>query len=495
MGLDIEKVDFDDTDRHQFRVALEENLSALAQQLERPGFGAGPRSLGAELEMYIIDADGRPLPINDQVLAAARDSQLTLELNRYNLEYNLSPQGIAKEAFIATENEILRKLEHVRGVASEFGGTVVPIGILPTLEQADFGAQLITDRKRYHALVRQLLLRRGGPFNIDIDGDDPLQLAMSDITLEGANTSFQVHYRVAPEDYVATFNAIQLVTPLALALAVNSPTLFGHRLWQETRIPLFKQAIDTREVDRYGWNQPARVNFGHGWVRDSAFELFCEAVRLYPPLLPVCAERAEQASPLAGTAPPLSELRLHQSTVWLWNRPVYDDADGGHLRIEMRALPAGPTAVDMVANAAFLIGLAEGLRPQIDALLSSTPFRIAEYNFYRAAQRGLSADILWPQAGQAGYSERNVAKLVGQLLPLAAEGLASIGVGSAEADRYLSVVEARVSHQQTGASWQLQQIEPHMGAGKEKAASACRSMLQAYLEQSIENVPVARWAR
>lgn len=494
MGIEIEKTEFDDMDRHHFARALEHNLAALSDSLAQPGFGTGPRSIGAELEMYLIDGQGRPLPVNMEVLAAAQDEQLTLELNRYNLEYNLSPQLISQGAFVATENEIIEKLAYLRGVASDFGGTVVPIGILPTLTQADFGTQLITDRKRYHALVRQLLLRRGGPFSIDIDGNDPLQLTMSDITLEGANTSFQVHYRVSPEHYAATFNAIQLVTPLALAIAVNSPTLFGHRLWQETRIPLFKQAIDTREVDRYAWNQPARVNFGHGWVREGAFELFREAVRLYPPLLPVCSSGAADGVRESTVPPSLAELRLHQSTVWLWNRPVYDDVDGGHLRIEMRALPAGPTAVDMVANAAFLIGLAEGLRPQLDKLLPAIPFRIAEYNFYRAAQRGLNASVLWPQDGQSGYCERDVLSLVGELLPTAEAGLQAIGVGTVEIERYLSVIEARLSQRQTGASWQLRQVEPFLGKGKAAAASAYRAMLQRYLTHSINNEPVARWA-
>ncbi|MCB2069375.1 MAG: hypothetical protein KDF67_06925, partial [Ottowia sp.] len=174
-------------------------------------------------------------------------------------------------------------------MAATHGGRIVPIGILPTLRQTDFGPHCITDRRRYHALVQQLIKRRGDRFRIDINGQDPLKLDMADITLEGANTSFQVHYRVEPGAYADTFNAFQLMTPLALAIGANSPTLFGHRLWHETRIPLFKQSIDTRHVDRFSWNEPARVNFGQGWVRRGAQELFREVARIYPPLLPICA--------------------------------------------------------------------------------------------------------------------------------------------------------------------------------------------------------------
>jgi hypothetical protein len=276
-----------------------------------------------------------------------------------------------------------------------------------------------------------------------------------------------------------------------LALAANSPTLFGHRLWQETRIPLFKQSIDTRELDRYSWNEPARVNFGQGWVREGALELFTEAVRIYPPLLPVCAATTAEEELWAGKVPRLAEMRLHQSTVWLWNRPVFDDVDGGHLRIEMRALPAGPTPVDMVANAAFLIGLAEGLRPEIPHILPAIPFRMAEYNFYRAAQHGLDAKVLWPHARQSGYREEDIASVIGRLLPTAYSGLGAIGVGSSEAERYLSVIETRLARRQTGASWQLGQL-PSM-ADTQAGSPAFRAMLERYLSLSKENLPVALW--
>ena len=310
---------------------------------------------------------------------------------------------------------------------------------------------------------------------------------MADITLEGANTSFQVHYRVAPEHYADTFNAVQLVTPLAVAMAANSPTLFGHSLWHETRVPLFKQSIDTRYVDRYSWNEPPRVNFGQGWVRRSALELFTEVVRIYPPLLPVCRDGGD----VPGAVPALSELRLHQSTVWLWNRPVFDDADGGHLRIEMRALPAGPTAVDMAANAAFLIGLAEGIRPRIAELLPAIPFNIAEYNFYRAAQHGLFARLVWPSPGQSGYREQPIASLVRDLLPTAAQGLASIGIGAEEARRYLGVIEKRLEVCRTGAIWQRARLGAMQSTMSRE--EALHAMLEEFIDYSTGNVPVSEW--
>lgn len=493
MGIEIDRTEFSADDHRRFRDRLEDNLAALHDCLADSGFGTGPGSLGAELEMYLVDAQGNPLHANQEILEDAGDPQLTLELNRYNLEYNLSPFALSDAPFVATENEILDKLRFLRTVADRRGGRVVPIGILPTLRESDFGDNCITQRKRYYALVGQLIKRRGSEFPIDINGDDPLHLEMSDITLEGANTSFQVHYRVEPHAYADTFNAIQLVTPLALAIGANSPSLFGHSLWHETRIPLFKQSIDTRRPDRYDWREPARVNFGQGWARLGAEELFAEVARIYPPLLPICADLSPAEELAAGAeAPSLSELKLHQSTVWLWNRPIYDDADGGHLRIEMRALPAGPTPVDMVANAAFLIGLAEGLRPQINTLLTALPFSMAEYNFYRAAQHGLTAELVWPHTGQTGYSGRPVVDIIRSLLPCAREGLDALGIDRAESARYLGVIEQRIDTGQNGSTWQqqmLDELDTHM-----PREAALHELLERFLANSTANLPVAEWS-
>jgi gamma-glutamyl:cysteine ligase YbdK (ATP-grasp superfamily) len=493
MGIEITKTSFDPEDQRRFRDRLEENLAALRIMMSDPDFGIGPGSLGAELEMYLVDKDGNPLHANQEILEDANDPQLTLELNRYNLEYNLSPFALTDAPFASTEREILERLAHLRRVAAGHGGRVVPIGILPTLRQSDFGTECITQRRRYYALVEQLIKRRGSDFHIAINGADRLQLEMSDITLEGANTSFQVHYRVNPADYADTFNAIQMATPLAVAIGANSPTLFGHSLWHETRIPLFKQSIDTRQRDRYDWREPARVNFGQGWARRGAEELFSEVARIYPPLLPICADSSPVQELANGRdTPSLAELRLHQSTVWLWNRPIYDDLLGGHLRIEMRALPAGPTAVDMVANAAFLIGLAEGLRPRINELLPALPFAMAEYNFYRAAQHGMDAGLVWPQHKQSGYEGQSVTSIIEQLLPCAREGLDAIGIDASESGYYLGVIERRLQSGQTGAVWQQQML----ASLKQELPpeEALHELLERFLSNSIANLPVAEWS-
>ncbi|MEX0617637.1 MAG: hypothetical protein WDZ76_09905 [Pseudohongiellaceae bacterium] len=494
MGLSIEKTEFTSSDYQQFDSRLRENLRALAQLLDTEGFGEGPPSFGAELEMYIIDGEGRPLGINREIQQAFPGRGLTLELNRFNLEYNLPPFAIADSPFGNSERDLLDALIKIRKSAARFGGRVVPIGILPTLRFEDFGSNTMTDLPRYHALRNRLKQDRGGPFTVYIRGEDELALESDDITLEGANTSFQIHYRVRPKDFADTFNAVQLLTPLLVAIACNSPTFLGRRLWQETRIPLFKKSIDCRKeqllMDK-PWHQPPRVNFGHGWVREGIYELFAETARLYPCLLPITSEENSVAMVAAGKVPGLSELRLQQGTVWLWNRPIFDDSDGGHVRIEMRALPSGPTVVDMMANAAFAVGLAEALRPRIRELITALPFGYANYNFYRAAEYGLGAQVIWPDLKRSELQERSVIELLNELLPLAYEGLGNIGISDRESAYYLGVIEKRLNRNMTASIWQLKcldRLQQHTDT-----PAAYYRMLELYCRQSEDNVPVAEW--
>jgi hypothetical protein len=328
--------------------------------LRQPGFGVGPVTLGAELELFLVDPTARPLPQNQAVRAVAGDPRITLELDRFNLELNATPTLLAGRPFTALGKELRWLLDRVAAAAQEHEGRVALVRILPTLGRADLHLGVMTDMARYRALNRSLRRLRHDPFRIRIAGADPLELHSHDVALEGANTSFQVHLRVDPAAFTRTYNAVQLATAPVLAVAGNSPTFLGHRLWEETRIALCKQSIDDRD-GRGLRRRLARVAFGSGWLRAGPLELFAEAVRLHQPLLPVLSDQDPLEGGNAGEAPPLAELRLHQGTVWRWNRPVYDPTSGGHLRIELRALPAGPTVTDMLANAAFLVGLSRWL--------------------------------------------------------------------------------------------------------------------------------------
>jgi hypothetical protein len=490
MGSDIDQEAFDELDYARFQQRLQQCLTTLGRLLEQPGFGVGPTTLGAELELSLVDDAARPLPQNQAVRAVAGDPRITVELDRFNLELNATPTLMAGHPFAAVGEELRLLLGRVANTAREHGGRLVLVGILPTLSRADLHPGAMTDLARYRALNRGLRRLRQDPFRIRIAGADPLELHSEDVSLEGANTSFQVHLRVDPAAFARTYNAVQLATAPVLAVAGNSPTFLGHRLWEETRIALCKQSIDDRE-GRGPRRRLARMAFGTGWLREGPLELFTEAVRLHQPLLPILSNQDPLDGGNEGHAPPLAELRLHQGTVWRWNRAIYDPALGGHLRIEMRALPAGPTVIDMLANAAFLIGLTRWLATQNERWTYRLSFERAEHGFYRAAQHGLAAQLTWPFGDNGRLRTLPAAKLVPELLPAAREGLMDAAVAAGEADHLLGVIAARVTTGQTGAVWQrrmLALLEPQLG--REHALAA---MLERYLECAATDQPVHSW--
>ncbi len=490
MGTEITRDEFDERDYALFRARLEQNLSELGRLLERPGFGAGPVTIGAELELVLVDRTGQPLPLNQAVRAEAADPRITVELNRYNLELNSSPVPLAGQPFTALAGELDMLLARAGDAARVHQGRIALIGVLPTLTGAHLDGGAVTEGARYRALGGGLRRLRQGPIQIRISGEEPLELTSEHIALEGANTSFQVHLRVAPPDFTRVYNAAQLAIAPALAVAGNSPTFLGHRLWEETRIALFKQAVEDR--DSHGpRRRPSRTSFGTGWLRGGAPELLAESVRLHEPLLPSAGDPPGQLADDQFSVPCLDELRLHQGTVWRWNRAIYDPAAGGHLRIEMRALPAGPTVTDMMANAAFLIGLTLWLADQDQRWTYALPFERADHGFYRAAQYGLDAELSWPAGGDR-VSTVPAADLVTELLPAAREGLVGAGVATAEADHLLEVIQARTATRQTGAAWQRAAL-----AAAERGHTRGRAlavMLDRYLSHAATGQPVHTWA-
>jgi gamma-glutamyl:cysteine ligase YbdK (ATP-grasp superfamily) len=489
MGTDIDNEEFDELDYSRFAGRLGECLSELAQLLDRPGFGAGPATVGAELELFLVDSTARPLPCNQAIRAAVADPRVAVELNRCNLELNASPALLAGRPFAALGGELNLLLDRVAHAAGDYTGRVALIGILPTLRRADLGPDMITGAPRYRALNTGLRRLRQVPFSIRIAGKDPIELASEDVGLEAANTSFQVHLRVDPAAFTRTYNAVQLATAPVLAVSGNSPTFLGHRLWEETRIALYKQSVD----DRPG-HEPrrrmARTTLGAGWLRGGPLELFAESIRLHQPLLPVAGHLSPPGcSP--GQPPPLDELRLHQGTVWRWNRAIYDPAYGGHLRIEMRALSAGPTMIDMLANAAFLIGLSLWVAGQDQQWTYALPFERADHGFYRAAQHGLSAQLTWPAWRRDQIRTVHAAKLVAELVPTAREGLLQAGVAAAEADTLLDVISARAASGQTGAAWQRATLAAAERRHDRERALAV--MFDRYLRCADTGLPVHTW--
>ncbi len=493
MGIEITQDQFSEEDYQRFNRKIRDNLRALEAILERPDFGVGEDSLGAELEFYLVDAAGRPASCNQNILQAYRHPNLTPELNRFNLEYNLQPQPFAGKPFQNFEQELTRTLRALRPITQQQQVELIPIGILPTLKISDFGPQAMTDLTRYRVMDNALRQLRGQPFAIDIDGDPPLSMHWDDVTLEGANTSFQVHWRINPSDFAASFNAVQLVTPIALGLAANSPTLFGHTLWEETRIALFKQSIDCRADDDIKGKYPPRVYFGNGWIHQSALELFASSVAVFPPIMPVCSDTDPLAQLAQGQLPELKELGLHQGSTWPWNRAIYDHQGGGHIRIEMRTLPAGPSLEDMSANAAFLVGSALALRDSMAERVRMLPFKNAEYNFYRAAQEGLDARLLWPSSSKIKLVEYPLLELAQRLVPLAQEALIHHGMAPLESNRLMQNIQLRINKKINGARWQKQVTERfrHQGMNSSEALSA---MFQSYREHYRSGLSLSEWS-
>jgi hypothetical protein len=487
LGLNIDRDHFEEDDYARFSQRLREDMRALAELLSRERFGVGAPSLGAELEMSMVGATCRPRPINERVLADTRDPRFTVELNRFNLECNTLPVALAGTPFSSLGKQLDECLARLRAIARTHDARIALTGILPTLTAEDLESSAMTNLPRYRALSAGIRRLRGSePFHVRIDGQDSLDIHCDDVTYEGANTSLQIHLRVNPSKFAAVYNAVQLATAPALAMSVNSPTFLGHRLWEETRVALFKQTVDDRPPGpRRG---VPRVGFGRGWLKDGALELFAEGVELHEPLLPVMSDEDPVAVTRAGGIPLLAELRLHQGTVWRWNRAVYDPTEGGHLRIEMRTLPSGPTVADMMASAAFLVGLAFELS-RTPALLDSVPFEVAECNFYRAAQHGLAAQLFWPEG--KGLFAIGARELVHELLPVAQRGLLHAENDASECERLLEIIERRATTGQTGAQWQrsrLAALEDKLGRKE-----ALARMLGEYLNHSELGAPVHTW--
>jgi gamma-glutamyl:cysteine ligase YbdK (ATP-grasp superfamily) len=488
LGLRVDKSEFEESEFVRFEEVLAEQLTALKELLARPGFGQGPQSLGAELEMTLIDAEGRPKPEVERVLSRLDSGRFTVELDRFNVECNCAPLALKDGSLTGLERELRRAVAEASSAASHADAEVALIGILPTLTRADLGSAAMTESARYRALSAGLRRQRREAFHVRVDGEDPLDLEWDDVTLEGANTSLQVHLRVAPPDFARVHAAIQLATGPALACSGNSPTLLGHRLWDETRIALFKQAVDAR-TQQDPLPRVARVSFGTGWV-DDAHELFADSVRLHGALLPVLSNEDALSVTRGGGTPQLGELRLHHGTVWRWNRAVYDPAGGGHVRIEMRALPSGPTVVDMVANTAFLLGLALDLSTDADTWRPEVPFAAAEANFYRAAQQGPAAQLVWPQTG-GGTARHEAASLAAGLCDRARRGLRTAGVDDADAARYLGVFRERAERGATGAQWQRRRLR-ELGH-RHGDAESLRRMFLDYVAHSRSGAPVHAW--
>lgn len=425
MGEKVVAGAFDLSDRQHYRQKLRRCLTGLERLLAQKRFDRPKNLMGLEIELNLAGADGQPRMLNGQVLERIASHDFQTELAMFNLEVNIAPHRLGGRVFDRLAEELRTSLAYAHRKASEVDAGIVMIGILPTLDRDDLVSSNLSEADRYTLLNDQIVAARGEDFALEIEGVERLSCTSKSIVPEAACTSVQLHLQVTPDRFPAVWNAAQAVTAAQIAVGANSPFLFGHELWRESRPPLFQQATDTRPPELQAQGVRPRTWFGERWI-GSAYELFEENLRFFPPLLPLCDDEDPLEVLEAGGVPSLAELVLHNGTVYRWNRPVYGIADGvPHLRVENRVLPAGPTVIDVVANAAFYYGVVRALAEESRPVWSRLPFEAAAANFDAACRYGIDARLQWPRRGRlGGVVEVDAVSLVrDELLPLAEAGL------------------------------------------------------------------------
>ena len=488
MGEHNVEQEVDEKKAQVFMKALLEDLRALAFMLEHGLLESGVKRIGAEQEMFLIDRYLRPAPISAEVLAHAHDARLTTEIARFNLEANLNPLELTNNCFSRMEQELNELIALARNGAATQGADILLSGILPTLQKSDLTLDNLTPLARYQELNRGVIRMRGGPLSIHIKGLDELQLTHDNIMMESCNTSFQVHFQSNAREFANHYNVAQAITAPVLAAAVNSPLLFGQRLWQETRVALFQHSTDERSRPQLARNQPTRVSFGDRWLQHSVIELFHDQITRFRPIMITQPDENPFGVLARGETPSLSALRMHNGTVWRWNRACYGVHNGvAHLRIENRALPSGPTIVDEIANAAFFTGLMLAVPQAYGEIATRMAFDDAKLNFFRAARHGLDAQFQWLD----GQSHNAAVLILDQLLPLARQGLTGAGVAAEDIDKYLGIIEERARGRQTGACWIMKSLAA-LGSSAMKDATQ-RRLTSEILANQKQSQPVHLW--
>ncbi|WP_328316343.1 glutamate--cysteine ligase [Streptomyces sp. NBC_00388] len=494
MGEKLEADGVDPSGRQRYRRKLQQCLEVLERLLADERFDRPRNLMGMEIELNLAGPDGMPRMMNAEVLDRIASRDFQTELGMFNLEVNIIPHRLGGRVFDQLAEELRTGLAYAHRKAAEVDAGIVMIGILPTLGPEDLVTANLSDADRYTLLNDGMRAARGEDFDLDITGVERLTCTSASIAPESACTSVQLHLQVTPARFADVWNASQAVAAVQIALGANSPFLFGKELWRESRPPLFLQATDVRPPELRAQGVRPRTWFGERWI-DSAYDLFEENLRYFPPLLPLCGDEDPLRVLDDGGVPALQELVLHNGTVYRWNRPVYDVADGvPHLRVENRVLPAGPTVTDVMANAAFYYGLVRALADDVRPVWKRLPFEAAARNFEAACRYGIEAQLQWPGSGRSGgvMTVSAVQLVRDELLPLAAAGLDAWGIEAADRDRYLGVIEERCRRRMNGASWQVDTFHRALetGLGRREALAFTT---RRYAELMAAGEPVHSW--
>lgn len=469
MGDEISKHSFSEKDYRRFQEKLDLEMDYVRQLFALQRFDNRQRKLGYELEICLLDAHGWPAPMNDKVLKSAANEHFTYELARFNLEINGNAFAVEPQVFQQIDEDMSELYAEVEKAAGLYDIHPGLFGVLPSLSLKHLNPKsYMSDMYRYRLLNQRLMDMRQRPIQLDIRGTDHLTVEKNDVMLEALGTSLQIHYQVPFDEAVDSYHASLWASMAVLAVSANSPLVLGKACWQESRIAIFKQAVDTRNPDEVQDEVTPRVHLAHGYIQ-SWLDLF-EHNNIYSPILPEV---------LDSKISDLHHFNLHNGTIWRWVRPILgvDKDDMYHLRLELRVVPSGPTVIDTMANIVFYIGLIEGLKrnPQD---LTRIPYEQLERDFYEVARTGLEASVQWCQ-GETGTMHE---LLKHNIIPLAYTGLQTLGVE--DAGKWMQIIEQRVQTSQTGANWMLSFWKKHADAG---------ALVSSYLDHARANKPVHLW--
>ena len=469
MGEEIQKEHFEQADYEAFQQRLEQETEFLRSLFANHAFDNSSRLLGYELELCLADPDGNPSSINTRVIDAAKNPLFTTELARFNMEINGNVFPYQGAVFNQIEADLAALYQQAEDAAQKFDSQIGMFGVFPSVTEAHLDpTTYMTELHRYKLLNQQLLSMRGRPVHLHLDGEEQLDIEKHDVMLEALATSLQIHTQVPFDEIVPTYHAGLWSSMLVLAATANSPLVLGKCCWQESRIGIFKQSVDTRNPQEVEDRIVPRVHFGKGYI-ESLLDLF-EDNFYYSPILPEVLDK-----PIED----LHHLALHNGTIWRWVRPIIArNKDGSyHLRLELRVVPSGPTLIDTIANLVFYVGLTEGLKTLGDQL-TEVPFATLEADFYRAARDGLDTSVHWPDGQEMPLKQI----LLERALPLARAALQAGGIEDSE--RWLDIIEARVKAGATGADW----IRRHWKQFGDSPQLVCD-----YIAQARTKRPVHLW--
>ncbi|HHP7240794.1 MAG TPA: glutamate-cysteine ligase family protein [Cyclobacteriaceae bacterium] len=474
---------------NNFTKNLLKDIQALERMLEDEWFNKEPIHIGAEQEICLVDKHCKPAPLNLEVLKRMNNDKFTTELAKFNIEANLDPLELKDDCFSTLELELNDLLTELQKTCDELDIDFVLTGILPTVRKFDIEIDNLTPIERYDALLKAISKFRGKQHELRISGLDELNVKHDTALIESCNTSYQVHLQITPEQFVPLYNISQVLAAPVMAIACNSPLLFGKRLWSETRVALFQQSIDTRVTSEHFRDRSPRVFFGNNWLNKSIVEIYKEDIMRFRAMMTAPFDHDAFDQLEEGITPNLNALMIHNSTIYRWNRPCYGISPNGkpHLRIENRVLPSGPSVLDEVANSAFWIGLMKGFHDLHTDITKHIDFDQVKDNFIGASRRGLNTEMNWFNGHRIGVTEL----IKKELLPIARSGLENQNVKPEDIDRYLGVIEERNTNRMNGSTWLL---ESHAQLMKETSREEVSVAITAsMIKNQKKGLPIHQW--